>query len=84
MNKEKALEYISDKQYENVPKEFYKDKSFVLEMVNIDGFALEYADESFRKDKSIVLEAVKTNEFALQYADESLQKDPDIIKAAKK
>jgi hypothetical protein len=61
MNKEKALECISDKQYENVPKEFYKDKSFVLEMVNIDGFALEYADESLKKDKSIVLAAVKSS-----------------------
>ena len=54
MNKEKALECISNKQYENVPQEFYKNKSFVLEMVNIDGFALEYADESLKKDPDII------------------------------
>jgi hypothetical protein len=59
MNKEKALEYISDKQYENVPKEFYKDKSFVLEAVKTNEFALQYADESLQKDPDIIKAAKK-------------------------
>jgi hypothetical protein len=70
--------------YDSIPKESWKDKSFVLETVKEDGIALEYADKSLKKDKSIVLEAVKQYGFALEYADESLQKDPDIIKAAKR
>ena len=74
MNKKEALECIRNEEYESVPKEFYKDKSFVLEAVKQDGCALEYADESFKKDKSIVLEAVKSNGFALDYADESFKK----------
>ncbi len=61
MDKKEALEFISNGEYEIVPKEFYKDKSFVLEAVKSDGLALEFADESFKKDKSIVLEAVKSN-----------------------
>ena len=84
MNKEEALECITNQEFESVPKKFYNDKSFVLEAVKQDGLALEYADESLQKDKSIVLEAVKQDGVALEYADESLQKDPDIIKAAKK
>ncbi len=55
MDKKEALEFISNGEYERVPKEFYKDKSFVLEAVKQDGIALEFADESFKKDKSIVL-----------------------------
>jgi hypothetical protein len=65
-----------------VPKEFYKDKSIVLEAVKQYGFALEFADESLKKDRSIVLEAVKQNGYALQFADESLKKDRSIIVAA--
>ena len=86
MNKKEALECISNGEYESVPKEFYKDKSFVLEAVklDVDGNVLYYADKSFRKDKTIILEAVIQNGIALEYADESLQKDPDIIKAAKR
>jgi len=30
MNKKEALECIRNEEYESVPKEFYKDKSFVL------------------------------------------------------
>ena len=76
------LEY--EDAYDSIPKQSWKDKSFVLKTVKEDGIALEYADENLKKDKSIVLEAVKEHGYALQFADKSLQKDPDIIKAAKK
>ncbi len=82
MNKKEALEFISNGEYESVPKEFYKDKSIVLEAVKQNGSALQYADESLKKDKSFVIEAEKQSRGALYYADESLQKDPDIIKVA--
>jgi len=80
--KKKGLEYIINGSLNIVPKEFYKDKSFVLEVVKEDGFTLEHADESLKKDRSIVLEAVKQNGYALQFADESLKKDRSIIVAA--
>jgi hypothetical protein len=79
MNKKEALEYILDAEYESVPKEFYKDKSFVLEAVKQNGQALYYVDESLKKDKSIVLEAVKRDGFAFEYADESLKKDKSFV-----
>jgi hypothetical protein len=59
MNKKEALECIRNVEADRVPKEFYKDKSFVLEAVKSNGLALQYADESLKKDKSIVLTAVK-------------------------
>ena len=87
MDKKKDLDGIEFEELENgydsIPKESWKDKSFVLETVKEDGIALEYADKSLKKDKYIVHEAVKQYGFALEYADESLQKDPDIIQAAK-
>jgi hypothetical protein len=86
MNKKEALECISNGEYESVPKEFYKDKSFVLEAVklDVDGNVLYYADQSFRKDKTIILEAVIQNGIALSYADESLKKDKSfVLKAIK-
>jgi len=54
MDKKEALEFISNEEYESVPKKFYKDKSFVLKAVKSNGYALEYADESFRKDPDII------------------------------
>ena len=77
-----ALEFIINGSLNIVPKEFYKDKSFVLKAVKENGYALEHADESLKKDKSIVIEAVKQNGYALQYADESLKKNRSIVVAA--
>ena len=81
MNKKEALECIRNVEADRVPKEFYKDKSFVLEAVKITGLTLFRVDESFKKDKSIVLTAVKQDGGALEYADKSLKNDPDVIKA---
>jgi hypothetical protein len=80
--KKEALNFIINLDYKSVPKEFYKDKSFVLEAVKENGYALEYANENLQKDKSIVIEAVKQNGYTLQFADESLKKDRSIIVAA--
>jgi len=80
--KKEALNFIINLDYKSVPKEFYKDKSFVLEAVKENGHALEYANENLKKDKSIVIEAVKQNGYTLQFADKSLKKDRSIIVAA--
>jgi hypothetical protein len=54
--------------------------------VKINGYALEYADDSLKKDKEVVLEAVKAtrrdhkyNIDVLEIIDESLRNDPDIL-----
>jgi heterodisulfide reductase subunit C len=36
-----------------------KDKKFILEAVNKNGFALEYTNNSLKKDKEVVLKALK-------------------------
>ena len=83
-NKKQVLECISNGKYEIVPKEFYKDKSIVLEGVKKSGYALKYADVSLKKDKSFILEVVKKSGIALQYADKSLKKDKSIVLEAVK
>ncbi len=57
MDKKGALECISNGEYESVPKEFYKDKSFVLEAVklDVDGNVLQFADETFKKTNPLSL-----------------------------
>jgi hypothetical protein len=42
MNKKEALECIRNVEADRVPKEFYKDKSFILEAVEITGLALSF------------------------------------------
>ena len=50
MDKKEALECIRDGEFGNVPSEFYKDKSFVLEALKTNGYAFQYADESLKKN----------------------------------
>ena len=53
--------------------------SGVVRLLNQNGFALAYADDSLKKDKEIVLEAVKQDSDALYDADKSLEYDLDIL-----
>ena len=57
--KKKGLEYIINGSLNIVPKEFYKDKSFVLEAVKEDGYALEYVNENLKNDPDIIKAAKK-------------------------
>ena len=76
MDKKEALECISNGEYGSIPKEFYKDKSFVLEAVKQNGYALQYADESLKKDRSIVIAAFKTNGTGIfKFVDKTLKKN---------
>ena len=62
-----------------------KNKSFIQELVKIDGYALYYADDSLKKDKQTVLDAVKQNGRSLKYADKILREDRNfILKVVKK
>ena len=45
---------------------------FVLGAVKLDGYSLQYADETLLSDREIVLEAIKQNGEALELADAKL------------
>ena len=57
----------------------WNNKKQVLQAVNKDGYALEYASEQLQNDKDVVLAAVNQNGFALQYASEELQNDLEVL-----
>ena len=52
-----------------------KDRDFVMEVVKLSGYELQYASVEFKKDREIVLEAVKNDGKTLKYAFEELKKD---------
>ncbi len=58
---------------------FKKDREIVLTVIQENGSALEYANESLQKDREIVLVAVQQDGLALEYANESLQNDRQIV-----
>ena len=60
------------------------NKKFLLEVVKIDGVALEYADDKLKSDKEIVMEAVINDGYSLQYADKKFIKDKEIVMNAVK
>lgn len=60
---------------EEVPKEFWKDESFVTRAVRIDGMYLMYGDKKIRANKKIVLEAVSQNKRASFYAHDSIREE---------
>jgi len=43
------------------PQEGWKDRDLILEIVKIDGLALQFAPEHIRKDKEIVEQAIRQN-----------------------
>ena len=60
-----------------------RDRERVLEAVQKDGNALEYASEELQNDREIVLAAVKEDARALAYASPELRGDSDILLAVK-
>jgi hypothetical protein len=65
-----------------MPPRLAKDRAFLLELVKINGAALEYADPSSKEDRELVLQAIATNPEALAHAADSLRADIEIVRAA--
>ena len=83
MDKKEAIKFWKDGgDIEKIPNHFLKDKSFIIELVKINGGMLFYADKSLKKIKSIVLVAIKGYGGALEYVHDSLKKDKSIVIAA--
>ncbi|CAE7403904.1 unnamed protein product [Symbiodinium sp. CCMP2592] len=56
-------------------KDLQVDKGFVLQAVQQDGYALEYASKDLRADKDIVIVAVQQTGRALEFASAELRRD---------
>ena len=68
---------------ENVSKELWKDRKFVLSIVKMHGEALKYASKELRADREVVQAVIKTRPWDYQHADDSLKNDPEFIKKVK-
>jgi len=71
-----AFEFVDKK------ADFWKDRDFVLRMVQWNGKALEFADGVLKKDEDVVLAAVKQSGKALKFADWKLKQSSKCLKAA--
>lgn len=63
-------------------EELKKDKGFMMEAVQTNGFALEHASMGLKKDKDVVCRAVHQNGLALHLAASEPQNDSDVVLAA--
>jgi hypothetical protein len=61
---------------------FRKDKSFMLEAVQIEGTALGYASDELKNDHDVVSAAVTMNPHSLQFASDERKNDHDIVMIA--
>lgn len=71
-----ALRFVCD--------EAMATKEIMLQLVKLNGCALEYASEELQKDPEVVLAAVIRDGAALQYASITLRENRDIVEAAVK
>jgi hypothetical protein len=69
-------------EFENLPKEWFESKEFMLAVVTNSGGCLEYASDKLKDDKEIVLAAVTKSGRDLQYASDKLKDDKEIVLAA--
>jgi hypothetical protein len=61
---------------------FKKDKSFMLEAVQIEGTALGFASDELKNDYDVVSAAVTMNPHSLQFASDERKNDHDIVMIA--
>jgi hypothetical protein len=72
--------------WDNIPFEFAsaslkKNRAFVLQIVQVDGEALQFADDLLKNDKEIALAAIAENKNAFDFISTELQRDKDILEA---
>ncbi len=67
---------------QNTDEELAAERKDVLEDVQEDGLALEFASEELRADREIVKTAVQKDGDALEYASEELKADREMVLAA--
>ena len=73
---------ITHSNIDDIPKERWSEKDFVLKAVKQDGFYLKYASPELKADKDVVLEAVKKYGDTLEYASPELKADKDFVLVA--
>jgi hypothetical protein len=55
------------------------DKKTVLNLVKVEGMALEFASKDLQNDKEVVFEAIRNNPQAFQFASKEIQHDKEFI-----
>ena len=84
-NREFILNFVryEPKIIKYIDKDLIKDIDFVKQLVEINGFTLQYFPTDLRNDKELVVIALKHSDgFALKYASEELQADREVVKEA--
>jgi hypothetical protein len=61
------------------PTSYWSDEEFVKPAININGDALQFANDIYKKNKEVVIEALKSSKSAIQFVDESLKNDEDVL-----
>lgn len=61
------------------PTDIQQDRGVMLNVVQMNGLALQFMDHSFRRDRDLVLCAVRSNPRAIDYSDLDLSHDIDFI-----
>jgi len=64
------------------PKEYKKDKDFMLKLIHVNSMSFNYVDETLLEDKSFLLKAVKENGNILYSLSKTFKNDEEIVKAA--
>jgi len=68
--------------YVKTTNKMWKDKDFVVSLVQLQGNALQHAKPPLNADKDVVLTAILNKGSALQYADPKFKKDKEVVLAA--
>jgi len=79
-----AIESVKESVFSlySVDTAFRKDKSFMLEAVQIEGTALGFASDERKNDHDIVMIAVSKFGTSLRHASSQMKRNLEIIKAA--
>lgn len=64
----------------NTPKEFFKDKSVLIDAVKINGMMYKYGTEEDKKDIYIALTAIKNDKNVIGYLPEELKSNESFMK----
>lgn len=63
---------------ENLPDDLKMDKKFFLDIVDMNGLFIKYADKSLKEDEEVVLKALNENPFSLEFVDQKFLGDKDL------
>mmetsp|Transcript_61267 Transcript_61267/g.163931 ORF Transcript_61267/g.163931 Transcript_61267/m.163931 type:complete len:365 (-) Transcript_61267:13-1107(-) len=63
---------------QNAPEELQSSRSFILEVVSVNGKALRFVPRNFKMDWRVVCSAIAQDGLALEYVGDDLRRDPEV------